>query len=147
VAKKSIGEIVFEAAEMKNRKDKIEWLQKWDNQAIRIVLKYMYDKNIKFLIPDTPPPYKPSEFHDIEGMMYKEARRLRIFVEGGGYDNLNQLKRESLFISLLQDVDKRDAKLLCAMITKKALKGLPKSVINEAYPGLIEEVANEEKSG
>ena len=70
-------------------------------------------------------------------MLFKEARRLRIFIKGGGYDNLNQVKRENLFISLLQDVDDKDADLLCTMIAQKPIKGLTKETVLQAFPNLI----------
>lgn len=136
--KLSISEIVDKATELKNKKEKVEWLQKNNSAPLRTVLQYTYDKeNIEFLIPNTPPPWKKNSYVGVEGMLYREARRLRIFVKGGGYDNLNQVKRENLFISLLEDIDNSDAELLCKMIAQKPIKGLPKSVVEEAFPGLI----------
>jgi hypothetical protein len=130
----SIAEIVNKATELKTVDEKVEWLRKHDNSALRTVLKYMYDKNIEFLIPDTPPPWKKNSYVGVEGMLYNEARRLRIFIKGGGYDNLNQIKREQLFISLLEDIDNADAELLCKMIAQKPLKGLSKNVVVKAFP-------------
>jgi len=135
----SIAEIVQWASEAKTTKEKIAVLHKWDNPALRMVLKFTYDtKTINFLIPDTPPPWKKNQYEDeAKSMLYGEARRLKIFVKGGGYDNLDQVKREQLFISLLEDVDNDDAELLCKMIAQKPLKGLSKKVIEEAFPELI----------
>lgn len=130
----SIAEIVNKATELKTVDEKVEWLRKHDNSALRTVLKYMYDKNVEFLIPDTPPPWKKNSYVGVEGMLYNEARRLRIFIKGGGYDNLNQIKREQLFISLLEDVDNADAELLCKMIEQKPLKGLSRNVVITAFP-------------
>ena len=131
----SISEIVEKAIEFKTNEEKISWLKKHDSPALRTVLKNMYDKeNVKFLVPDTPPPWKKNGYVGVEGMLYKEARRLRIFVEGGGYDNLDKVKRENLFISLLEDIDDKDAELLCKMIAQKPLKGLPKSVVTASFP-------------
>lgn len=136
----SITEIITKASELKSVAEKVEWLRKNDNPALRIVLKYTYDNSIKFLIPDTPPPWNKNEFEDeAKALLYKEARRLKIFIEGGGYDNLNKIKRETLFIQLLQDVDNDDAETLCQMISKKPFKGLTKKTIQEAFPDLIEE--------
>jgi len=135
----SLAEIVDKAIEKKNNTEKVAWLQQNNSEPLRMVLQIMYDKNIKILLPSSEPPYKPSEIIDSEGMLYREARRLKIFVKGGGYDNLNQIKREQLFISLLEDVDKKDAKLLISMIMQKQLTGLPISVIKESFPGLITE--------
>lgn len=138
--RKSITEIIAEAGSLSKKQDKINFLREWDNPALRIVLKYTYDSSVKFLVPDTAPPWTPNEFEDeAKSLLYREARRLRIFVEGGGYDNLNQMKREQLFISLLEDVDNDDAHTLIQMISKKSFKGLTKKAIMEAYPDLIEE--------
>lgn len=130
----SISEIVAKATELKTVEEKVEWLKKHNNSALRLVLKYMYDKDVEFLIPNTPPPWKKNDYVGVEGMLYNEARRLKIFVKGGGYDNLNQVKREQLFISMLEDIDNADAELLCKMITQKPLKGLSKNVIVTAFP-------------
>jgi len=138
----SISEIVTKATEMKTKEEKISWLQKHEGVPLKTILKYMYDPNVKFLIPDSPPPWKKNDYIDVQGMLYKETRRLRIFIEGGGYDNLDQVKRERLFISLLEDIDNDDAELLCKMIAQKPLKGLSRAVVNEAFPGLITEETN-----
>lgn len=130
----SIAEIVNKTTELKSVNEKVEWLQKNDNVALRTVLKYMYDKNVEFLIPDTPPPWKKNSYVGVEGMLYNEARRLKIFIKGGGYDNLGKVKREQLFIALLEDIDNADAELLCKMIAQKPLKGLSKNVVVTAFP-------------
>lgn len=130
----SISEIVNKATELSSVDEKVAWLRKHDNVALRTILKYMYDKNVEFLIPNTAPPWKKNDYVGVEGMLYNEARRLKIFVKGGGYDNLNQVKREQLFISMLEDVDNADAELLCKMIAQKPLKGLSKNVVVTAFP-------------
>ena len=136
----SISEIINQVSKFTKTQEKVEWLRKNDNPALRIVLKYTYDNNVKFLVPDTPPPWKKNEFEDeAKSLLYREARRLKIFIEGGGYDNLNQIKREQLFISLLEDVDNDDAETLCQMISKKPFKGLSKKTVQEAFPDLIQE--------
>ena len=131
----SISEIVNKACTLTTDQEKIEWLKSKNNSALRIVLKYMYDTDgVKFMIPDTPPPWKKNGYVGVEGMLYNEARRLKIFIKGGGYDQLNQTKREHLFISLLEDIDNNDAELLCKMIKQQPLAGLPKSVVVSAFP-------------
>jgi len=138
--RKSITEIITEAGSFSKKQDKINFLREWDNPALRIILNYTYNDGIKFLIPNSAPPWKPNEFEDeAKSLLYREARRLRIFIEGGGYDNLNQIKREQLFISLLEDVDNDDAHTLVHMISKKSFKGLTKKAVMEAFPDLIPE--------
>lgn len=140
--RRSISEIIDHIDTFSKTEDKINWLRENDSPPLRVILKYTYDKSIEFLIPDTAPPWTPNEFEDeAKSLLYREARRLRIFVKGGGYDNLNQVKREQLFISLLEDVDNDDAKTLCKMIAKKAFKGLQKKTVMKAFPDLIVEEA------
>lgn len=133
----SISEIVNKIAEIKTKDEKIAWLRKYDSVPLRTVLRLMYDERVEFLVPNTPPPWKKNDYVGVEGMLYKEARRLRIFVKGGGYDGLNQVKRENLFISLLEDIDNKDAELLCQMIAQKPIKGLTKKTLEEAFPDLF----------
>ncbi len=143
----SLSEIIDKACELKTKEEKVEWLQQNDGVPLRTILKNTYDKSVEFLIPSTPPPWKKNQYIGVEGMLYKETRRLRIFIKGGGYDGLDQVKRENLFISLLQDVDDNDADLLCKMIAQKPLKGLPRSVVQEAFPDLIQTTAKEKENG
>mgnify|MGYP006093098061 FL=1 len=136
----SISEIISGAASKKTTEEKVDFLRSNDTPALRVVLKYTYDNTIEFLIPNTPPPWNKNEFEDeAKALLYREARRLKIFIKGGGYDTLNQIKRETLFINLLEDVDNDDAETLCQMITKKPFKGLTKKTIQEAFADLIEE--------
>lgn len=135
----SITEIIQGSGAKKTTEEKIDFLRKNDNPALRVVLKYTYDDTIEFLIPNTPPPWEKNEYEDeAKSLLYREARKLRIFIKNGGYDTLNQIKREQLFISLLEDVDNDDAETLCQMISKKPFKGLTKKTIQEAFPDLIE---------
>lgn len=141
--KKAIHEIIEETEKAKNNNKKVEVLKKNDCPPLRMILKFTYDKdNIHFLIPNYPPPYKESGLIDIEGRMYVEAKRLRIFVKGGGYDNLNQTKRERIFIEILESVKPEDAKVLLQMISQKPFKGVPRSVVEEAFPEMFPHKTN-----
>ena len=139
--RRSISEIVNHVSTIKSKEDKIAWLRENDSVPLQVVLKNIYDKGVEFLVPDSAPPWNKNEFEDeAKSLLYREARRLNIFIKGGGYDNLNQIKRESLFISLLEDVDNDDAELLANhMICQKPVKGLTNAVLIEAFPNLIKE--------
>lgn len=132
-----ISEIVKKAGALKSKQQKVKWLQDNDSVPLRIILRLWYDENIEFLVPDTPPPYKENATSDEGMMLYHEARKLRIFVKGGGYDNLQQAKRESLFIGMLEDVCDDDSEMLCQMITREKVKGLTKQTLEDALPRLF----------
>ena len=132
-----ISEILKKVSESKTKEEKLEILRKNDSSAIRTVLKYALDPAIVWALPEGEPPYKPCQFLDQQSMLYHEARRLYLFIEGGN-PNLTAMKRETLFINLIESIDPNDAKVILAAKEKKLpYKGITTNLINEAYPGLI----------
>lgn len=135
----SMTEVLSELPKKKTKADKVGWLRENDNVPFRNVLRLIYDDTIEFLLPDTPPPWKTNEFEDeAKTMLYREARRLKIFFKGGGYEDMKPIKREQLFIKLLEDIDNDDAKLIANnMLSHTKVKGLTKATLEEAFPDLF----------
>ena len=135
----SMTEVLSELPKKKTKAEKVAWLRKHDNVPFRNVLRLIYDESIEFLLPDTAPPWKPNEFEDeAKTMLYREARRLKIFFKGGGYDDMKQVKREQLFITLLEAIDNEDAELLANnMLSHTKVKGLTLPTLLEAFPDLL----------
>lgn len=133
----ALSEIVNKACEFKTKEEKVDWLKKNESHQLKNLLVLMYDKDrFQFDLPETPPPYQPSEYPDSQGMLYREMKKMKYFLKGTDM-NLNRARREQLFIQMLESVDKGDANLLCKLIAQKPLKGLSKTVINEAYGDII----------
>lgn len=138
MAREAISKILTKAGKEKTVKKKIAVLAENDSVPLRTILRLIYDDTIEYLVPDTPPPFKKNELNDLDTLLYREARRLKIFFRGGGYDDLNQIKRESLFISLLEDLDADDAQLLANnLISHTPVKGLTRKTVEAAYPELF----------
>ena len=100
----SLVTIFADVAKAKTKKDKKEILLKHGNNgALKEILKYTYDPNIKFLLPPGNPPYK-SVVDETENptYLYGLIRKLYLFVEGGNL-NLKAQRREYLFIELLEN--------------------------------------------
>jgi hypothetical protein len=136
----SISEVINKACELKTREEKVNWLRKNNSVPLRNILICMYDKQkIKFLVPNTPPPYNPSKSHESQGALIREVRKLKYIIDGMGGENVNKLKREQIFIEMLETVDPADADILCKMIAQKPLKGLTPKLINEAFGPIITE--------
>lgn len=137
--KESIADILNAAGKIKGVKGKVEHLQQFDVIPLRAMLRLIYDESIEFLVPDSRPPFKENDLIDLHTMLYRESRRLRIFFKGGGYDNLNQMRRESLFIQLLEDLYIADAAMLADnVISHTPIKGLTRKTVEAAFPGLFE---------
>ena len=139
-----ISEVINKACELKSREEKVAWLKSNDSAALREVLVVMYDKKkIKLLVPSTPPPFTASTAVENQGALYREARKLKYLADGFGGENLTKIKREQIFIQIIETVHREDAKLLIDMIAQKGYKGLTVKQINEAFGNII----NEEKNG
>lgn len=133
----ALSEIINNAVDLDTKEEKAAYLQKYNCKELRNILKITYDKNLRLNIPSTKPPYTPSTFPDSHGLLYREARKLTYFVEGYSGDQLDSTRREAVFIQMLESVDPEDAKLLLKMIAQKPIKGLPRTVIDMAFPTLL----------
>ena len=135
----SISEILEKTTKLKTKNEKIEYLHQNDTEALRTVLQFALHPGVKSALPEGTPPYKPCQQLDQEGRLYAEYRRLYLFCVGG-HDGLKPLKRETLFIGLLESIDPKDAELLCAAKDKKLpYEGFTVSLLNEAFPGILPE--------
>lgn len=92
--------------------------------ALKIVLEYAFDPAKKWVLPDGEPPFKPAA--EPLGMtptnLFNEVRRFYVFCRA----DLKPIKRESLFISLLEGVHPDEAKMLIAVKDQKLTKMYPK---------------------
>ncbi len=137
MSRKPISWILDFTSKLPNEEEQIKCLRANDNSAIRTILKFCFDKNIKWLLPEGDAPYNPCSYPNVDNMLYSEARRLYLFVEGGN-PNLTTLKRESMFVDLLQSITPEDAKLLISVKDKKLpYKGLTSATVLKAFPGLF----------
>lgn len=136
--KTTMYDILREISDLQTTPEKIAAMQshRYSN-AIRIVLQYAFEPNLKFLLPEGDPPYKPCEFVDVEGRFIAELRKLYLFVEGGN-NNLSPLRRETLFIQLIESIDPKDAKLMLSIKDKKLpFKGITKKIAQQAFPDIF----------
>jgi hypothetical protein len=134
----SISEILNKASKMKGKSEKVRWLKQNNFKALKTVLKAMYDPNLVCLLPKEEPPYTPSKLNEDHGMLINNSRKIVYFYEPGG-SRLRPSRRESLFIELLESVNRADAVLLIDMKDKRQFKGLTEETINAAFPDLIPE--------
>lgn len=133
-----LAEVLEKCAEFKKKSERVEALQANAElqPAIKTVMEYMFNPNIVFVLPEGAPQYRPSEF-DEPGRFYSELRKMYLFVEGG-HPGLTKLRRESLFVELLESIHPKDAELLLAMKDKTCpYKGITKDVAMAAFPELF----------
>ena len=132
----SISEILDKVSKMKTKSEKVKWLKQNEAKPLKTVLKATYCPSLKCLLPEGIPPYTPSEAVDDHGMLYRNSKRIPYFYEGIG-TNVKPMKREQLFIQLLETVKQDEALLLSDMKDGKRVKGLTAKTPNEAFSNLI----------
>ena len=134
-----VYEVFEKVGKATKREEKIKILKDNDTVALRDVLRGMFDERIQWLLPTgAPPPYQPADGRTQPSNLLTQNRQFIYFVKGGKGNNLSTLKRETLFIRLLESIHPRDAELLVDMINRRApAKTVTKKLVEEAFPNLI----------
>lgn len=146
----SISEFFKRVSEEKSLDTRVFLLKSHESWAIKRILELMFNKTVtwnltqgqlttstKWLLPEGMPPFKVNEYDNQHGNLLREMRRLYIFLEGGN-TNINKMKRETLFIGLLETIDKNDAEFICNLKDGKYPKNITVNLVNRAFPGLIQ---------
>jgi len=132
---KSLAQIVSEIEKQKTKAGQVKAILDNDSEALRMVFEFTHDPHLQWLVPDTEPPYKPAtDTIDQEGRLHHDIKRLVYFTNTPEGLATNRMKREQLFIQLLETVDPADAKLIMRM-RRKEIKVMV-GAIKEAYPKL-----------
>lgn len=133
---KGVAEVIAAAGAAKKQSDKIKVLRDNDSEALRLVFECVYNPTVEFLLPEGVPPYTPMlKEQDAQGRFFAETKKLYRFVKGGG-DNIRQVKREMLFIQMLEGLDPDDAVMVCRMKDKQPFVGLDMATIKKAFEGI-----------
>ncbi len=135
-----VHEIFDLVAKAKNKKAKIEVLRANNIMPVRDVIQGVFDKRITWNLPAGTPPYTPaSDEAPPPRSLLREHLKFKYFVKGlRESEGLPAVKRERIFMDMLETVHPSEAKILLDMINKKSpVKGLTINVVKEAYPDLI----------
>ena len=130
----------------KDRPGKIKILQQYDTPGLRMILKAAFDPKIVWLLPDGDVPFITNDAPDgtEHSRLETEARTLQNYL-GIRQDNgavnpakpeVNNMKREMLFIQLLEGLSAGEAQVLLSIKNKtlnKTYKGLNASSVKEAF--------------
>jgi Family of unknown function (DUF6433) len=134
----STAKLLAKISEIKKKEDRIEALKQNSNYTLRSILQGMFDPNVKFPLPEGKPPFNPNQFDEPKAL-HNEVSRFYLLAEQGN-PNLTKIRREQIFIQMLEAVSPDDAELLINMKDKKCpYKGINKEVVMAAFPGLISE--------
>ena len=135
-----MSEILEVVHKQRSKAKKVEVLKHYRDDALTALLIWNFDPSVVSALPDGPVPYKPNEVP--EGTDHTSLRRewknLYHFIKGGN-DGLNGLRRESMFVQMLEGLHPREADLVC-LVKDKRLTDKYKITfeqVKEAYPDIV----------
>jgi hypothetical protein len=106
-------------------------------ENVKILLHYTYHKNVKMALPEGIPPYKQLDIPESMGInqLTGEIRRLHYFLPSA---KINPIKREKMFIEMLESLSAEEAKLLLMVRNKKLeYKGFNRKLVEEVFPEIL----------
>jgi hypothetical protein len=131
---------VFEELNKKTKKeDKIKVLKENETWALKDIIRGSMDSTVTWNLPAGAPPYTAAPEHSHPANLLRENTKFSYFVKGGKGDTMPAVKRESIFIGILEGVHPQDATIVIDMINKRTPKGLTRPIVKEAFPDLLQD--------
>ena len=133
-----ISEILRKVSNAKTKKEKVDLLKKHNSPALRQLMVINFDESIISELPEGDVPYTPNDapVGTDHTRLEQEYRGLYRFFKGGD-PRIKALKRETLFVQLLEGLSSEEAELLVlckdGRLNEK-YKRITKAVISEAFP-------------
>ena len=135
---KFIFEVIDLVSKAKTQKEKVDLLRKYESWALKDVLRGAYDDVVQWSLPPGAPPYEPAAENSVPSTMHNQHKKFKYFVKGLAADQINPIKREKMFIDMLESIHPRDAEILILMKDKQNLaKTVTRKLVEEAFPNLI----------
>ena len=140
MARKLVSEVLEEAGKIIKRDERIKFLQLNKSPGLTDILRIQYDDTIVSALPEGAPNYRqddaPKDYQYT--ILNKAYTQFKYFFKGPIANDMMPLKRESLFLNLLETLHVDEAELLIAAKDKKLkCKGITKKLVRDAFPNLI----------
>ena len=99
---------------------KVEILQEYSTDALKSLFIWNFDDTVISVLPEGDVPYKENEvpIGTDHTSLRREWKHLYNFVKGGN-DNLSAIRRETMFVQILEGLHPEEAKILCLVKDKK----------------------------
>lgn len=127
---------LFEKA--KTKEEKISILKQHEQPVLRALMRINFDTTVAMSLPEGEPPYKKEPDKPAgmsESTLIKEYRRFYIWLDPNY--NLPRIRKEQLFVELLESLHVSEADVLCLAKDKRLhtkYKSLTENIVREAYP-------------
>ena len=134
-----LTEILQKVSSAKTKKEKVDLLNEYNSQALRSLLIINFDDSLEFLLPEGEVPFTPNDAPagTEHTRLVHEYRGLYRYFKGGD-SSLKGMKREQLFVQLLEGLHADEANMLVSACNKdlQAKYRITKAVVAEAFPAI-----------
>ena len=135
-----LPEIFKKCNKLKTREERIAYLQKTQSPAMKDIIRIAFDDDIVSIMPEGAPPYTADDAPEGHSMstLYKKHMQLGFYFKGKKAKDVSTVKRETMFIQLLESLHSTEAEMLIKAKDKNLpYRGITKKLCQEAFPGLI----------
>ena len=134
-----VHEILELVDSQRTKAKKIEILREYDDLALKAILIWNFDPTAISVLPEGPVPYKENEvpIGTDHTSLRREWKNLYHFVKGGN-DRLSAIRRETMFVQMLEGLHPEEAKIVC-LVKDKDLESKYKityDMVQQAYPDI-----------
>ena len=134
-----LTEILQKVSSANTKAEKVDLLQEYNNNGLRAVLIINFDESLKFLLPEGDVPFTANDAPagTDHTRLDHEYRGLYRYFKGGD-SSIKSMKREQLFVQLLEGLYKDEAEMLVLACNKdlQSKYRVTKAVVSEAFPSI-----------
>ena len=134
-----VSEVLALESKQKTKSNKIQVLKENESLHLKSVVIWNFDESVQSRLPDGDGPFKQNDAPvGTEHLrLAYEWKKLYNFVRGGN-DGLRPMKREQLFMQLLEGLHPDEAEIICLVKDKNLKKKykLTRAIVEEAFPDI-----------
>ena len=134
-----MNEILELVSEQKTDAKKVALLKEYECDALKSLFIWNFDDSVISLLPPGTFPYKPNvnPLGTDHSSLRREQRNLYMFVKGGN-DALSTIRRETIFIQMLEGLHPKEADIVIAVKdgNLEDMYDVSYEVVEEAYPDI-----------
>ena len=135
-----VHEILDLVEEQRSKAKKIEVLKEYETPALKSIFIWNFDPSVVSLLPEGEVPYNKNDVPvgTDHTSLRREYKQMYHFVKGGN-DQLSGLRRESMFIQMLEGLHPDEAEILCLIKDGQLNKKykITREIVETAYPDII----------
>lgn len=129
---------VNELLEAKDKKTAKQFLINNAKPTVKLLLKYLLDKNVKFYRTECP-KFTPDDSLREAPISILEQELKRFYIFDANYTNCTVQRKDQLLVQILEMLNQEEAELVCNLLQRKnPYKKITKNFVLEVFPEMKE---------